>query len=33
MPYILAHTYFGYEALEALGKDPESFSPAFYLGC
>lgn len=33
MPYILAHTFFGYEALEALGKDPESFSPAFYLGC
>lgn len=33
MPYILAHTDFGYEALEALGRNPEQASPNFYLGC
>lgn len=33
MPYILTHTAFGYEVLEALGQDPEAASPNFYLGC
>lgn len=33
MPYILTHTHFGYEALEALGQNPEQASPNFYLGC
>lgn len=32
MPYVLAHTLFGYKALQQAGEDPEA-SPAFYLGC